>query len=52
MRELYDLIDDVSNRMSRNFGIVVNSGKIKWIKPEDKAMACKVPYRTINLFYF
>lgn len=42
MRELYDLIDDVSNRLNRNFGIIANSGKMKWIKPEEKAMACKV----------
>ncbi|XP_060863705.1 LOW QUALITY PROTEIN: probable ATP-dependent RNA helicase spindle-E [Metopolophium dirhodum] len=42
MRELYDLIDDVSNRLTRSFGIVANSGKMKWIKPEEKAMACKV----------
>jgi len=44
MRELYDLIDDVSNRLNRNFGIVANSGKMKWIKPEEKAMACKVQF--------
>ncbi|XP_025201691.1 probable ATP-dependent RNA helicase spindle-E [Melanaphis sacchari] len=42
MRELYDLIDDVSNRLNRNFGIVANSGKMKWIKSEEKAMVCKV----------
>ncbi|XP_026807070.1 probable ATP-dependent RNA helicase spindle-E [Rhopalosiphum maidis] len=42
IRELYDLIDDVSNRLNRNFGIVANSGKMKWTKPEEKAMACKV----------
>ncbi|XP_050064006.1 probable ATP-dependent RNA helicase spindle-E [Aphis gossypii] len=42
MRELYDLIDDVSNRLNRHFGIIANSGKIKWIKPEEKDIACKV----------
>jgi len=42
MRELYDLVDDVTNRLKKNFGIVMNSGKMKWIKPEEKAMACKV----------
>jgi len=45
MRELYDLIDDVTNRLSRSFGIVANSGKMKWIKPEEKAMACKVQFK-------
>lgn len=44
MRELYDLVDDVSNRLNRNFGIVPNSGKMKWIKTEEKAMACKVQF--------
>jgi len=42
MRELYDLVDDVTNRLKRNFGITMNCGKMKWIKPEEKAMACKV----------
>lgn len=42
MRELYDIVDDVTNRLQRNFGIVVNTGKMKWIKPEEKALACKV----------
>jgi len=49
MRELYDLIDDVSNRLNRNFGIVANSGKMKWIKPEEKAMACKVQFKNVLL---
>lgn len=42
MRELYDIVDDVTNRLQRSFGIVVNTGKMKWIKPEEKALACKV----------
>lgn len=42
MRELYDLVDDVTNRLKSNFGIVLNSGKMRWNKPEEKAMACKV----------
>lgn len=42
MRELYDLIDDVTNRLKRSFGIIINSGKMKWIKSEEKALACKV----------
>lgn len=41
MRELHDLIDDVSNRLNR-IGILLNSGKMKWTKPEEKALACKV----------
>jgi len=49
MRELYDLIDDVSNRLNRNFGIVANSGKIKWIKPEEKSIACKVQFKIVLL---
>lgn len=44
MRELYDLVDDVTNRLKINFGIVANSGKMKWERPEEKAMACKVIY--------
>uniref|UniRef100_A0A2S2Q8K9 Putative ATP-dependent RNA helicase spindle-E n=1 Tax=Sipha flava TaxID=143950 RepID=A0A2S2Q8K9_9HEMI len=42
IRELYDLVDDVTNRLKRSFNIVVNSGQMKWVKPEEKAMACKV----------
>lgn len=42
MRELYDLVDDVTNRLKRTFGIVINSGRMKWINSEEKALACKV----------
>lgn len=50
MRELYDLIDDVSNRLNRHFGIVMSSGKMKWIKPEERAMACKVQSKKFIYF--
>jgi len=49
MRELYDLIDDGSNILNRNFSIVTNSDKMKWIKPEEKVIAYKVQFKTILL---
>lgn len=42
MRELHDLVNDVTDRLRKSFGIVANSSKMKWIQPEKKAMACKV----------
>lgn len=48
MRELYDLVDDVTNRLNRSFGIIINSGKMKWIKSEEKALACKVKLINLN----
>lgn len=51
MRELYDIVDDVTNRLQRSFGIVVNAGKMKWIKPEEKALACKVLESYLNCVF-
>lgn len=48
MRELYDLVDDVTHRLRRSFNIVINTGQMKWIKPEEKAMACKVKLKEIE----
>jgi len=45
IRELYDLIDDVFYRLKNNFNIILNTGQMKWIKPEEKAMACKVKWK-------
>lgn len=42
MRELYDLVNDVTMRLKTNFGIIGNSGKMYWNRPEEKALACKV----------
>lgn len=47
IRELYDLVDDVTNRLKQNFNIVVNSGEVKWKNPLEKAMATKVKFKEI-----
>lgn len=52
IRELYDLVDDVTNRLRRSFNIVVNSGQMKWVKLEEKAMACKVKLKKKNVFCY
>lgn len=44
IRELYDLIDDITHRLRTNFNITLNSGKMKWNNPTEKAMACKVSW--------
>lgn len=42
IRELHDLVSDVIDRLRRTFGIALNCGAMKWNKPQEKAMACKV----------
>lgn len=42
MRELHDLVNEVTNRLRISFSIVANASKMKWIEPEKKAMALKV----------
>ncbi|XP_050437543.1 ATP-dependent RNA helicase TDRD9 [Adelges cooleyi] len=42
IRELYDLTDDVSDRLSRSFHIRRNSGNMKWEHKEEQALVLKV----------
>lgn len=47
MRELHDLVSDVKERL-KSSDIFMSSSKMKWIQPEEKAMACKVNKKKIN----
>ncbi|XP_050536688.1 ATP-dependent RNA helicase TDRD9 [Daktulosphaira vitifoliae] len=42
IRELYDLTEDVNDRLKRSFNILRGSGNMKWERPEQKALASKV----------
>lgn len=52
MRELFDLIEDINDRLRRSFSILQGSGGMKWEKSEQKALVSKVIHFSLNNFLF